>query len=222
MSGAELQTVYFPSELKIGVTKRHNELRILLYEFLRFNFAGLARIGSNQFLYWDASDPSSWVSPDGFVCLGSPNERFDSWKVWERGVPEVAVEIVDPVHAEGAWGFEPPRLTWGQKLDAYRLIGVAELVRFESGVPECPLRVWQRAGDRLLERELDRSRAYSANLRGYWLVVPDSKLGITLRLSRDEDGSRLFPTRVEGLSLRAELAEERVRELRAELRARPL
>jgi len=220
MPATEHQSPEFPSNLKVGVTKRRTELRILLYQCLRFNLGGLARIGCNQFVYWDPSAPSSWVAPDAFVCFGAPDERFDSWKVWERGVPEVALEIVDPICDFGASFAAAAEPGWEHKLESYRRIGVSELLRFEPDSPDQPLRVWDRAGDQLVERPLKARCAYSPSLRGFWLALPDSELEVTLRLSRDEHGKRLFPTPAEGSSLRVELAEERVRELRAELSRR--
>ncbi|MET0790579.1 MAG: Uma2 family endonuclease [Polyangiaceae bacterium] len=213
------QPLDFPSNGKIGVTKRRTELRILLYQYLRFNFAGLARVGCNQFMYWDPSDPSAWVAPDGFVCFGAPDERFDSWKVWERGVPDVAVEIVDPVDVLPPWVVESEP-SWEQKLESYERIGVAELVRFEPDATERPLRVWDRVGERLVERELSKPCARSASVPGFWLALPDDELGLSLRLSRDEHGARLFPTPVEGIRLKLDRGEEWVRELRAELQSR--
>jgi len=214
------QALEFPSSLKIGVTKRRTELRILLYEFLRFNLGGLARIGCNQFLYWDSRAPNSWVAPDAFVCFGAPDERFDSWKAWERGAPEVAVEVVDPVDIPVAWAAASPEPTWEQKLESYRQVGVAELLRFEPDAANAPLRAWERVGDQLVERISSGCCVHSPSLRGFWLALPDPELGLTLRLSRDEHGTRLFPTPTEGSSLRVELTEERVRELRAELSRR--
>ncbi len=214
MAGADL---HFPSSLKIPVTRRHDDLRMLLFDFLRFNFADVAWLGCNQFVYWNRSDPGSWVAPDGFVRFGGPDDNFDNWKVWERGAPEVVVEISDPLPEQPPFCVESPEPPWERKLEAYRQIGVVELIRFEPAKSDRPLRAWDRIGDDLVERDLPAPCAHSQRLDGYWLVRQDAQLGSALRLSRDEHGTQLYPTASEASALRADRAEQRVRELRAEL-----
>src|SRR4028119_1526480 len=115
-------TVHFPEEATAPVHKRHLELRTLLYLVLG-TLGGEHTIGSNQFVYWDPTDPSRWLAPDAFVRLGVPDSLFGSWKTWERGVPEVAVEIVSDSDASSA--------SWDTKLRRYQELGVRELVRFD-------------------------------------------------------------------------------------------
>jgi hypothetical protein len=90
----EPRRLHFPVEETVPESKEHLELRTALYLILKMAFAERAAIGSDQFVYWDPTDPSACLAPDAFVRLGAPDELFDSWKVWERGAPEVAVEIV--------------------------------------------------------------------------------------------------------------------------------
>jgi hypothetical protein len=208
MLGVESQALYFPESAEMPEGRRHFQLRMLLFNFLQLAFGEVAVIGSDQFVYWDATDPRTCLAPDGFVWFGAPDAVFGSWKVWERGVPQVAVEIVSDSDAV------PP--AWQEKLEQYRRLGVTELVRFDPNTPEQPLRVWDRVAEGLIERDLRWPSALSTVLGGYWLPVEQAGLGLTLRLSHDPQGSRLFPTDAE----LGRAAEQRVRELEAALSQR--
>jgi Uma2 family endonuclease len=225
-AGGMPQALCFPVEAEVPETKRHLELRTLLYQFLKLGFSERAAIGCDQFVYWDPSDPRACLAPDGFVRFGEVNDLFPSWKVWERGVPQVAIEIVsDSDESERGWQ---------DKLERYRHLGVAELVRFDPESRDRPLRVWDLVGDELSERQVDRPGSRSRFLDGFWLAVADPASGLALRLSHDEQGQFLYPTpgeqeaegrraEAEGRRTEAEgrrAAEERVRELEAELRKR--
>lgn len=119
-------------------------MRSRLYQVLG-TMAREHSLGCDQFFYWDSSDPSMSVAPDAFVKLGVPDMLFDSWKTWERGVPDVAVEIVSGSDAEGA--------VWEDKLRRYQEIGIGELVRFDPGAPAGRrLRIWDRMKGTLVER----------------------------------------------------------------------
>ncbi len=197
--------VVFPSEAEVPETKRHLKLRTLLFELLELAFAERAAIGSDQFVYWDPTDPRACVAPDAFVRLGQPDSLFQSWKAWERGAPHVAVEIISESDERDR--------DWESKLSRYRRLGVMELVRFDPASSDRPLRVWDLVDHDLVERVLDGCVAASRSLSGYWAVVADASLGPTLRLSHDANATRLYPTR-------NEQAEARVRELEAELARR--
>lgn len=83
-----------------------------------------------------------------YVQLKPGAGKSRSGKTWERGAPDVAVEIVSPSHA--------PSLAGSEKLERYQSLGVRELVRFdpEARPGEPALRIWDRVEDRLLERDL--------------------------------------------------------------------
>jgi Uma2 family endonuclease len=218
--------LHFPEFEEVGESKLHLELCTLLYQVLSLAFADHASIGCDQFVYWDASDPRASLAPDAFVRLGQPDENFRSWKVWERGAPQVAVEIIS--HSD-----ERDR-DWDAKLEKYARLGVLELVRFEPEAPQPSLRVWDRVENDLVEREHVARSAKSRVLPGYWVVVTDPEHGAALRLSHDETGTVLFPTpaeaeaegrRAEAEARKAEVEarqtlEARVRELEAELAKR--
>jgi len=215
----------FPDEETVPENKRHLELRTLLYQLLKLAFADRAAIGCDQFVYWDPTDPRACLAPDGFVRLGEPDHLFDTWKVWERGAPQVAIEI-------GSRS-DLPQPRWEDKLEKYRRLGVSELVRFEPKTSE--LRIWDSIGHDLIEREVLGCSAESRFLPGFWLVAQERELGAALRLAHDAAGQRLYLTpaeheaearRAEAEARRAEAeahraeahaAAERIRELEAAL-----
>jgi Uma2 family endonuclease len=192
----------------VSETKRHLEARTALYLLLKDALTGHA-LGSDQFVYFDATDPKRCISPDVFVRRGSSEANFDVWKVWENGAPHLAVEIVSASDRRDQ--------DWEDKLARYRASGIHEVVRFDSQDAERPIRVWDRVEDDLLERapELVERPQDSAHLRecvtlGLWWAVAPSEYGPQLRLARDREGKDLLPTPVEErVRLAQELAEER-------------
>lgn len=208
--------VHFPEQAEVPEGKRHLQLRTLLFQFLELAFAHEAGIGCDQFVYWDPTDPRACLAPDGFVRFGQPDDLFGSWKVWERGAPHVAVEVVSD--------FDEPESVWLEKLEKYRRLGVRELVRFNAVSGDRLLRIWDLVNGDLLERQLSEPKAQSRVLPGFWLSIESATLGPTLRLSHDESGERLFLTAAESEAearrAEREAAEQRIRELEAELRRR--
>ncbi|WP_433935509.1 Uma2 family endonuclease [Sorangium cellulosum] len=211
--------LHFPEEALVPETKRHLEIRTLLYVVLK-TFSDRAAIGSDQFVYWSASDPSRCLAPDAFVRLGTPDTPFGSWKTWERGAPELAVEIVSEHDAD-------PQ-TWAEKLGKYHELGVLELVAFDpEAAPGERLRVWDRIDGDLVERVVEGERSPCTVLDLHWAVVPAAGLPAALRLARTPDGAELVLTPEEAERRRAEAeqaarasAERRIAELEAELRRR--
>ncbi|WP_437337523.1 Uma2 family endonuclease [Sorangium sp. So ce394] len=214
-------------------TKRHLEMRTLLYLVLKA-FSDRAAIGSSQFVYWSASNPSRCLAPDAFVRLGTPDTPFGSWKTWERGAPELAVEIVSEHDAD-------PQI-WTEKLGKYHELGVMELVAFgPEAAPGERLRVWDRIDGDLVERVVEGERSPCTVLDLHWVVVPATGHPAALRLARTPDGAELVLTPEEAARGRAEAerrraeaehrraeaeqaarasAERRIAELKAELRRR--
>lgn len=202
------QPIEFPSEETVPETKRHLEARTTLYLLLRDAFPSAA-VGSEQFVYWDAGDPKRCLAPDAFVKLGAREHVFETWKTWERGAPDLAVEIVSSSDRRDA--------DWTDKLARYQASGVPEVVRFDPEDERVPLRVWDRVEGELLERAPE-----SADLREcgaldlFWVITP-SPYGPLLRLARDRDGQSLLTTPdEERVRLAGELAEERKARSQAE------
>lgn len=211
--------LFFPTDEQVPESKRHLKLRTLLYQVLDLAFADRAAIGCDQFVYWEPTNPQACLAPDAFVRFGQADSLFDSWKTWQNGTPEVAVEIISKSDERDR--------DWGAKLSRYNRLGVSELVRFDPDSSDQPLRVWDLSEGGLIERDVTGTSTPSRCLPGHWLVLASPGLGPVLRLSHDPEGTRLYPTPAEQHARAAESvreqharAAERVRELEAELERR--
>jgi Uma2 family endonuclease len=207
-----LRAIRFPESLEVPETQEHLLLRTILYQLLSDEFGARATVCSDQFVYLDAEDPSQVLAPD--VCLrwGPPGPLVRTWKVWERGAPELAVELVSDSDASES--------AWQAKLQRYRRSGVRELVRFDCAATERALRVWDRVEGALVEREVTDEVAESLVLGCSWRVAPADELPRALRLQR---GAQLLPTRLEAKQAEQrarEHAEARIAELEAALQRR--
>ena len=112
MLGSESLGLHFPVSAEVPETTWHLRLRTLVYLFLKHAFEDVAVIGSDQFVYWDPTNPRACLAPDAFLRFGGKNEDFGCWKAWERGAPHVAVEIISESDASDA--------SWQEKLERYR------------------------------------------------------------------------------------------------------
>jgi Uma2 family endonuclease len=198
--------LHFPVTEQVPETKRHLAQRTLLFQVLTLAFGEHSAIGCDQFVYWDPTDPRQCLAPDAFVRLDAPDELFDSWKVWERGAPDVAVEILSRADHRDH--------DLDAKIEKYRRLGVRELVFFDSEHDPASLRIWEAVDGDLVERVVEGSVAPSHCLPSSWVIVEAEKLGAHLRLSRDAEGKDLLPTPAEHERL---AAHARIRELEAEL-----
>ncbi len=196
-------------------TQLHLDLRTLLYHLLSDHLGEAFTVGSDQFVYWDASDPRVCIAPDAYVAMSPAGAPVKSWKTWERGAPAVAVEIASDSDLRA----EP----WASKLARYQALGVRELVRLDvSGVPGSRLRLWNRETERLTERVVEGERAASQVLDLTWIVAPMERYEIALRFEAGEPAA-LVPTRLEARIAETEArraAEARVAALEAALRLR--
>jgi Uma2 family endonuclease len=182
--------IVFPSEAEVPEGKRHLQLRTFLFQLLQFAFARECSIGSDQFVYWNASDPKRCLAPDAFVRLGVPDGLFDVWKTWEHGTPELAVEILS--RSDG------PDEPWNDKLARYHELGVRELVRFDPQAPAgSRIRVWDRVEDDLVEREVEHDTTPCVPLKLFWIVAPIDGFAVALRLARDPDKTEILLSELE-------------------------
>lgn len=203
-------SVTFPDDVGMPETRRHYEIRTELFQILKLALADSCSLGSSQYVYWNAAEPGRCIAPDLFVRVGEPDTLFACWKTWERGAPDIAVEIIGDS--------DSTELAWDAKLESYLELGVTEVVRFDPVAPRDVLRLWLRTEGDLVERELDDPRlAESAVLDLTWVVVKDPRLGRMLRVASDPRGTLLFPTPVERERQLREAAEQRVRELERQL-----
>ena len=212
--------IVFPVSEKVPESQLHVLLRMLLYSLLRSAFGKSFTVCSDQFVYFDAENPKQCLAPDAFVRRVAQTEFVRSWKVWERGAPELAVEIVSDSDARD--------VPWERKMARYRQLGVSELVLFHPESEQRALRVWDRVQGTLVEREVSNERARSLILPIEWVVAPaDDWLPRALRFERDgelvlTDQEALQAARdaEEAARSATEAAEARIRELEAELRRR--
>jgi len=185
------QRVHFPASEEAPETNGHLEIRTALYLILKRELAGVATIGSRQFVYWDPTTSKKRLAPDAFVRLGMPHRRFRTWKTWEHGAPDLAIEI-DAGVGEPDW--EEPAEPWNEELERYRAAGVREVVRFDPEDREQPVRIWDAVDGDLVERaRSDPDRHACDALDLWWSVVEDPDVGPMLRLARDRTGQDLLP-----------------------------
>jgi|SRR6478752_7435388 len=189
--------VHFPSEEKVPESPTHLWVRTALWLMLGRELEGRAIVGSEQFLYWDPTDPTQCLSPDIMVWLGPPDHTWTSWKIWERGAPHLAVEVISASDARDR--------PWKRKFDAYQRTGVLELVRFDPANAEKPLRFWDRIEGDLIEREVSGYALERSDVLGlYWCVESTPEYGAMLRLSRDPAGQERLLTDKEVAEAEAE------------------
>jgi hypothetical protein len=221
--------LFFPVAENVGEGIMGFEIRSILYEIVRLAFGESALVSSDQFLYWDPTNPKRCLAPDLGVRVGTPNEVLSTWKTWERGAPQVGVEIVSPSDAR--------ELPWSQKFERYRQAGIAEVVRFSVLRDTPELTLWDLVDGDLVERDLADPEAFFSDALGYyWAIVPDKRRKALLRLARDREGKDLLPTPAEHAAREAEhaareaehaareaehAARARIAELEAELARRP-
>jgi Uma2 family endonuclease len=188
------EPVHFPTEAEVPETGVHFELRTALFSVLRLELQGKSYVGSDQFLYWDATNPKLCVSPDITVRLGAPDLPLPCLKVWEFGAPELAIEIVSRADSGAP--------AWDVKVSRYRAAGISEVVRFDPEDAESPLRIWDRIEGDLVERDpSDPLATFCDTLELWWQVTADARHGRNLRLSRDAAGKDLLLSPLERLAL---------------------
>jgi Uma2 family endonuclease len=226
------EPVWFPEEEEVPEGYAHLVVRTFLFRLLAFALGPTHTVGSDQFVYWNASSSAVRLAPDVFVRLNHPQPaKLGSWQTWVNGgAPELAVEIVSPNEGDG--------IAWDEKLRRYHQLGVAELVRFDPEAPEgARLRVWDRVDGDLVERRIVGDRTPCLTLGVAWIVclVPAPSAGVEQVGLRLVDGQgRLLLTleeteaaRAAAESARADAeamaradAEARIRELEEQLRRR--
>ena len=81
-----------PDSERMGQSKRHREICEAFYQMVKQAVGREHAKGADQFVYFDAANPRRCLAPDTFVKLRVRNHIFETWKVWELGTPEFAVE----------------------------------------------------------------------------------------------------------------------------------
>src|SRR5260221_7290497 len=102
---------------------------------------------------------------------------FESWKVWEKGAPEIAIEVLSPSDS-------PETLPFAEKLARYHAVGVRELFAFDvDGDPGKRLRAWDRIDGVLAERIVEGERTPCLALEMWFVLAPGNDQPVALRLS---------------------------------------
>ena len=167
-------------------SKRHMLYRTALFQVLQAEYAGRYALGCDQFVYWNARNPGLRLAPDVFVHIGHADHVFPSWKTWEKGAPQLAVEIVSE--------FDSSLASWEAKLERYQEAGIEEVVRFDpDGEPGRRLRIWDRIEGDLVERLVEEDRSPCETLGLWWHVREAGELGSELLLCRDVAGECILP-----------------------------
>jgi len=212
----EIRPLEFPEsdpEWEMGEGQEHQLLCQLFRDSLSAAAGPGASVGCDQFVYFDASDPQRKCAPDGFVKLDVPHQRFDTWKTWEKGTPELCVEILSLSDTR-------ERLPLEEKLRRFHIMGVDEVVAFDADAPIGKrMRAWDLLSGDLIERIVENETTPCRTV-GKWLVIrpcSDLSLDAALRLSEDRAGERLVPSPVEAAIARERSEKDRaVSELEAE------
>jgi len=114
----------FPSyrpEFDLGETLPHGRMCEILYQVLTRLLGEAHTVGTDNFVYYDAKNPKKCLAPDAFLKLSIPQKMFDSWRTWEKGAPELCVEIVSPSD-------QREYLPLATKMQRYHALGTSELV----------------------------------------------------------------------------------------------
>jgi len=200
----------FPVSEEVPETKDNLERRTALYTSLRRSLAAEVTIGSDQFVYYDPTSSKKRLAPDVFVRLGAPDTSFDVWFTWERGAPDLGVEIIS--------ASDKPWLAWDDKLMRYRAAGIREVVAFDATDWRMPIHVWDFVDGDMVERSPDDPNLRRCEaLKLWWVVVRDPEFGPMLRLARDREGCDLLPTSCE---VEAKAREDEARAREGEAKAR--
>ena len=209
-----IEPLHFPSsdpEWEMSESHRHGRLCELLYDLLRRALPDEeACLGTDQFVYFDASNSRKKCAPDAFVKLGAKAEPTSVWLTWKRGAPELCIEILSPSDTK-------EKLTLTEKLRRFHAIGVSEVVAFDvDAQPGSRLRAWDLVDGDLVERVIEDERTPCLTLGAHFVVAPhdlpelsaQDRLPAALRLAADPQGTQLFPSTREVARAAEVLAEQ--------------
>lgn len=182
----------------------HQDMCYFLLQLLLSVCGAENTAGSDQFLYFDASNPRRCCAPDGYVKLGVPQPKeIRSWKTWQHGTPELCVEILSKGTEE--------KLTLPEKLRRFHIMGVQEVVVLNTDAEKgTRLRAWDLIEGDLVERVVEHERTPCLTL-GLWFVLAEAKsdrLDEALRLAHDPEGHDLVLSSLEKAERMADRASE--------------
>jgi hypothetical protein len=194
-------TIYPVSE-KVPESTLAREVANLLWKLTERFLAErgeVARVGSDQFIYYRQHDSSARVAPDLYVLPGvDPETRIGAWKIWETGVvPTVAVEVVS-IDVRKDYEESPLR---------HDEMGVRELIVYdpdhERGPDRVLFQIYRRRGPKLAFVEATNRDRIRSKVLGCFLRSVGEGTHRRLRISTGPRGEDLFPT-VEELAAAAQ------------------
>jgi Uma2 family endonuclease len=226
--GAEVDwsSWYLTDEEDVGSSSEHAEITYEALSSIR-ELAALEGwsnrfISSDQFFAWRADEPLVRVSPDVYVLDDPPPPpRPKSWQTWLPGhhPPRFAIEIVSDDWVKD----------YEQNPRKYLQLGCPELVIFDpeavlgagEGQGRVALQVYRRDADGAYVRVYAGPGPARSKELNIWLQARREGPVARLRLSYDEEGSRIVPTEAESKRAKAQAlkeAEARIQELEEKLR----
>jgi Uma2 family endonuclease len=208
---------------KVPQAAWHHRALQLLEEVLTY---WVQRNGRNAAVFRDLAlrplqvHPNAGIDPDLMIVEPAPARPFElsSLRLWEpdHAVPALAVEVVSPNH---------PWKDYVQTPDQCATAGIKELIVFDPmlvgpRIHDGPrrLQVWRRLEHGAFARVDSGDGPFRSEYLGAYLVVIEE--GRRLRVSEDEEGRYLWPTRDEAECVakeweRAEKERERAEKERA-------
>ncbi len=204
-------------EWDLGQSTRHFKLCVFLWETLRRVVGPGSTVGADNFVYFDGADADRKCAPDAFVRVGVPDAEFSSWQTWEKGTPELCIEILSPSDTVEF-------LSLAKKLEAFHSMGTREVICFDVDAPEgARLRAWDRIDGDLVERVVNAERTPCLTLGKWFHVAPLGGMPSALALADDEHGHGMVLTHAEAnIALEAALAREAEARRAAEARVAEL
>ena len=211
-SEARSEPVDYPVAEQMPDSRTHSKTRRELEEGATRHLASRgvrAFASSDQFVYWVKGEPTISAAPDVYVVLGADPELLPKiWKTWERGVPDLVIEVVS--------GQRPKDYSGAPQ--KYGEMGVQELIVFDPQESRGRVR-WQlfrRIDGGLLRVEAhDGDRVWSSILQA-WLVLARHADGTaTARVATGTLGEHLVPIDRELAEARGQALEAKDAELEA-------
>ncbi len=176
-------------------------------------------VSGDLLIYYEEGNPKARVAPDVFVVFGVPGHKRPTYLLWKEGrVPAFVLEVASP----GTW-----REDEGRKAKLYERLGVREYWQYDPTGEYLGLHL---KGRRLVEGRYEPQPVVES-LDGT-VFLRSETLGLDLRVKGEEmyflapeTGERLLNYREENAARRdaesrARVAEARVAELEALLRAK--
>src|SRR5262245_24820694 len=81
------EPLHFPSEEEAPEGTAHFKMRAMLFSSLEALLGPGSLVSSDQFVYWDPTDPGQRLAPDIGIRIGTPRKLLRSWKTWSSARP---------------------------------------------------------------------------------------------------------------------------------------